>query len=514
MPHIWEHVGGCGDEGALWGDPLVTGSWSPGSFALPAGTVTFLLTDVESSTKMWELESAAMADAIARHYELLDAAISSHGGVRPLEQGEGDSVVAAFSRASDAVLAALDAQRALFEEPWPTPSPLKVRMAVHTGEARLRDERNYAGQAVIRTARLRAIAHGGQVVISSAARDLVIDHLGDDVTLVDLGVHRLKDLARPEHVWQLAHADLSADFPPLRSLDAVPNNLPVTLSSFIGRFDDIVTVVGLLVDNRLITLTGSGGAGKTRLAQQVAAEVAERYPDGVWWVDLVGLTNPALVPSAISRATMVPEDPGDPLVGIAERLSEKSMLLVLDNCEHLLDGCADVAAALLASCSDVTVLATSRAPLNVPGELSWRVPPLALPARDAGHEPVAVLSQYDAVRLFADRAIKGRQNFRLHDDNAATVAEICARLDGIPLAIELAAARCRVLTPAQILDGLGNTIGMLAGGPRVVLPRHQTIEASIAWSHSLLSDTEQLLLRRLAVFASAFTLDAAEAVVR
>ena len=366
-----------------WGDPLVTGSWSPGSFALPAGTVTFLLTDVESSTKMWELESAAMADAISRHYELLDAAITSHDGVRPLEQGEGDSVVAAFSRASDAVLAALDAQRALFEEPWPTATPLKVRMAVHTGEARLRDDRNYAGQAVIRTARLRAIAHGGQVVISSAARDLVIDHLGDDVTLVDLGVHRLKDLARPEHVWQLAHADLTAEFPPLRSLDAVPNNLPVTLSSFIGRFDDIVTVVGLLDDNRLITLTGSGGAGKTRLAQQVAAEVAERYPDGVWWVDLVGLTNAALVPSAISRATMVPEDPGDPLVGIAERLSEKCMLLVLDNCEHLLDGCADVAAALLASCSDVTVLATSRAPLNVPGELSWRVPPLAIPVRGA-----------------------------------------------------------------------------------------------------------------------------------
>ena len=324
-----------------------------------------------------------MADAIARHYELLDAAITSHDGVRPLEQGEGDSVVAAFSRASDAVLAALDAQRALFAEPWPTASPLKVRMAVHTGEARLRDDRNYAGQAVIRTARLRAIAHGGQVVISSASRDLVIDHLGDDVTLVDLGVHRLKDLARPEHVWQLAHADLTAEFPPLRSLDAVPNNLPVTLSSFIGRFDDIVTVVGLLDDNRLITLTGSGGAGKTRLAQQVAAEVAERYPDGVWWVDLVGLTNPALVPSAISRATMVPEDPGDPLVGIAERMSTKSMLLVLDNCEHLLDGCADVAAALLASCSDVTVLATSRAPLNVPGELSWRVPPLAIPARGA-----------------------------------------------------------------------------------------------------------------------------------
>ena len=267
----------------------------------------------------------------------------------------------------------------------------------------------------------------------------------------------------------------------------------MTLSSFIGRFDEIDTVVGLLDDNRLVTLTGSGGAGKTRLAQQVAAEVAERYPDGVWWVDLVGVTDPALVPSAISRATMLPEDPGDPLGRDRRAAEPKCMLLVLDNCEHLLDGCADVAAALLASCSDVAVLATSRAAAQRAG----RVELARTAARDSRRRPRHATGRGAlAVRRGAPvrrPCHQGRPELPpAPTTTPPTVAEICARLDGIPLAIELAAARCRVLTPAQILDGLGNTIGMLAGGPRVVLPRHQTIEASIAWSHSLLSDPEQL----------------------
>jgi predicted ATPase/class 3 adenylate cyclase/DNA-binding CsgD family transcriptional regulator len=495
-----------------WGDPAVTPNWAPGSFALPAGTVTFLLTDIEGSTSLWEDQPEDMAAAVARHYELLDVAITAHGGVRPVEQGEGDSVVAAFSRASDALLAARDAQRAFAREQWPTHRPLAVRMAVHTGEARLRDAGNYVGQAVIRTARLRAIAHGGQVLVSAAARDLAVDQMGEEVRLVDLGIHRLKDLARPEQVWQLADAQLGDDFPPLRSLDTFPNNLPVSLSSFIGRYDDIATVARLLDENRLVTLTGSGGAGKTRLAQQVAAEVADRYPDGAWWVDLVGLTDATLLPSAIGRAVVVPEDAADPLGGLTRRLGEKHLLLVFDNCEHLLGGCAEVTVTVLEGCPNASVLTTSRAPLNVPGELSWQIPPLALPEADAA-PAVAILSQYDAVRLFADRATKARQNFRLSDDNAPTVAEICSRLDGIPLAIELAAARCRVLKPAQILDGLGNAMGLLAAGPRVVLPRHQTIEASIAWSHSLLSEDERILFRRLAAFAGSFTLDAAEAII-
>ncbi len=488
----------------------MTGAHS-GSFALPEGTVTFLLTDVEASTSTWEAEPAAMVQAITRHYDVLDAAIAAHGGVRPVEQGEGDSVVAAFSRASDAVRAALDAQRRLRQEAWPTTSPLAVRMAIHTGEAQLRDSGNYVGPAIIRTARLRAIGHGGQVLISAVTRDLVGDELGAG-GVVDLGIHRLKDLARPEHVWQLAHPDLRSEFPPLRSLDRVPNNLPVSLSSFIGRADDISTVAGLIGQSQLVTLTGTGGAGKTRLAEQVAAEVADRYPDGAWWVDLVGVTDPSLVPAAIGRAVGVPDDPDDPLGGVARRLAAKEMLLVLDNCEHLIDGCAEVAAALLAAGPDVILLATSRVPLGVPGELSWRVPALAMPRPGGAPEPLGIVSAYDAVRLFVDRAVRARQDFRLTDANAATVAEICARVDGVPLAIELAAARCRVLAPGQIRDGLSDAIELLTGGPRVAAPRHQTIEASISWSHSLLDDAERVLFRRLAMFAAPFTLDAAETV--
>ena len=264
-----------------------------GGAVVPEGTVTFLLTDVEASTRRWESEPDAMAAAIARHYELLDEAVRAHAGVRPVEQGEGDSIVAAFSRASDAVLAAVDAQRALQAETWPTASPLKVRMAIHTGETRLRDEGNYVGGSIVRTARLRAVAHGGQVLVSSATHDLVVDDLPAPVELLDLGTHRLKDLARPEHVWQLAHPEIESDFPPLASLDSVPNNLPVPLSTFIGRFDEIDTIVRLVLDNRLVNLMGPGGAGKTRLAQQVGAELVEAFRDGVWWVDLVEVQDPS-----------------------------------------------------------------------------------------------------------------------------------------------------------------------------------------------------------------------------
>lgn len=480
--------------------------------ALPTGTVTFLLTDVEGSTTSWEAEPEAMARAVAQHYEVLSSVVAARGGVRPVEQGEGDSIVAAFTRPSDAVLAALEAQRRLAAHDWPTAAALKVRMAVHTGEARLRDEGNYAGSAIIRTARLRAIGHGGQVLVSSATRDLVVDELGDEIHLVDVGVHRLKDLSRPERVWQVVHADLEAEFPPLRSLDVVPNNLPVSLSSFIGGFDAVDTVARLALDNRLVTLTGSGGAGKTRLAQQVAAEIADGFPDGVWWIDLVSVDDPDLIPSAISRAALLPEDRTDRLGGVGRRLANKRTLIVLDNCEHLLDACADVATALLRGCPELTLLATSRAPLSLPGELTWRVPPLALPDPARQDEPAESIARYDAIRLFTDRAIRAHQDFRLTDANATAVAEICARLEGIPLALELAAAKCRVLTTAQILDGLTDAIGLLASTQRGVAARHQTIDASIRWSHSLLSDEQQILLRRLAQFAGPFTLDAAVAV--
>ncbi|MDQ3147089.1 MAG: LuxR family transcriptional regulator, partial [Actinomycetota bacterium] len=482
------------------------------SSGLPTGTVTFLLSDVEASTAHWDADADATAEAISRHYGLLDAAISAHGGVRPVEQGEGDSIVAAFSSASDAILAALDAQRSLLAEQWPTSAPLRIRIAVHTGEARLRDEGNYAGSAIIRTARLRAIAHGGQVVVSSAARDLVVDELGNGISLLDLGVHRLKDLSRPERVWQLVHPDLEMEFSPLRSLDVVPNNLPVSLSSFIGQFDAVETAARLLLDHRLVTLTGPGGAGKTRIAQQVGAEIAEAFPDGVWWIDLLGVDEPELVPSAISRATRLPEDRTDRLGGVARQLGSKQALLIFDNCEHLLDASAGAAACVLTSCPGVSVLATSRSPLSVPGEVGWRVPPLATPTEESRCGPVVTLARFDAVRLFTDRATRARRGFRLTDENAADVAGICVRLEGIPLAIELAAARCRVLSPAQILDGLDDSMGLLAGAQHGVVPHHQAIDASIRWSHSLLNGQQQLLLRRLAAFAGPFTLEAAQAV--
>ena len=477
------------------------------AFALPVGTVTFLLTDVEGSTLAWQANGPAMGAAIARHYEILDAAVAAHGGVRPQEQGEGDSIVAAFGRASDALAAAGDAQRALAAEPWTDTlaDPLRVRMAVHTGEAQMRNEANYVGQAIIRTARLRAIAHGGQVLVSQAARDLAVDQRGAELELLDLGTHRLKDLARPEHVWQLAAPGLDREFPPPRSLDTTPNNLPLELSSFIGRTAEIATVAKLVEQNRLVVVNGSGGAGKTRLAQQVAAQLSDRFEDGVWWVELAPLDAASGLRTIASVvAVKEPEK-------LAERLAGRHVLLVLDNCEHVLDVISPLAHAIQTRCPNVHVLATSRGTLDVPGEITWRVPPLGLPEPGAA-VPIERLAQYDAVRLFLERARRARPTFELTNDNGPTVAELCARVDAIPLAIELAAARTKSLTPAQILMGLDDSLRLLTGGSRVVLPRQQTLEASIDWSHNLLGRAERVLLRRLSVFAGGCDLPAAEAV--
>ena len=495
-----------------WSDPAMTDGGVPGSLALPAGTVTFLLTDIEGSTLHWQAAPGPMAAAVARHYELLDEAIAAHGGVRPEEQGEGDSVVAAFSRASDALAAALHAQQLLTLEPWPTPEPVKVRMAVHTGEAQLRDEANYIGMAIIRTARLRNIAHGGQVLVSSASRDLALDQVGDGLELVDLGEHRLKDLARPERVYQLAHADLPATFEPLRSLDAVPNNLPIRLSTFIGRHAELEALNGLLTGNRLVTVTGSGGAGKTRLALQASAEITDRFPDGVWWVELAPLPTDGDVGAATAAAIGVSDDSTTPIADlIARRLAADTALVVLDNCEHVVGPAADLAAALLAACPGVRILATSRTVLDVDGEVTWRVPPLSLPTT-AEPVPIDRLGQFDAVRLFVDRARRARPTFALSDDNGPAVADICARLDGIPLAIELAAARTKSLSPERIRDGLDDSLRLLTGGTRAALPRQQTLEASISWSVALLAERERMLLRRLSAFAGGFDLTSAEQV--
>lgn len=479
--------------------------------ALPSGTVTFLLTDVEGSTRMWESDAAAARVAVARHHHLLDDAIRACGGAKPLEQGEGDSVVAAFARATDGVRAALLAQQALAGESWPTDEPVRVRMALHSGEADVAADGTYAGAVLNRCARLRALGHGGQVLVSEATRDLAVDGLEPDVDLVDLGAHRLRDLSRPEQVWQLSGPGLQTAFPALRSLDSRPNNLPVQLSTFVGREDDIERAVALLSETRLLTLTGSGGCGKTRLAQRVAGEASARFSDGVWWVELAPVTDADVVPSVIADAigVRVPadKDTTETLVG---HLQRSAVLVVLDNCEHLVSAVAALTDRLLRACPGLSILTTSREPLAVEGEVTWRVPSLPVPP-GASEEPDAV-RQYDAVRLFIERAVQARPNFAVTNENAPAVAQICHRLDGIPLAIELAAARTRLLPPERIAAELDDRFRLLSGGSRTAMPRQQTLLASVDWSHNLLDIAERALLRRLGVFTGGFTLEAAESV--
>ncbi len=481
---------------------------------LPTGTVTFLMTDIEGSTRSWERESEALARAVPRHYEILDEAIALHGGVRPVEQGEGDSIVAAFSRASDAVAAAVTAQRMLQAEPWPGGVELAVRMAVHTGEAQLRDEGNYFGLSVIRCARLRSCGHGGQVLVSNVTAGLVADALRDGVKLVDLGRHRLKDLGRPERIWQVVHPDLASDFAPLLSLDAFRQNLPLQLSPLIGRRSEIAELVGLLPGERLVTLTGAGGVGKTRLALAVGAELLASFPGGVWFVELGATGGAASVGRATLKVLGAHETPGVPPADVAAvELGEiDRSLVILDNCEHLLDECAEFTTTVLRANPAVTVLATSREQLGVAGEVAWRVPSLASPPKG---EPLAVeaLSQYDAVTLFVDRARRARPSFSVDDANAAAVAQVCHRLDGIPLAVELAAARCRHMSVDRIASELDDRFHLLTGGSRTVMPRQQTLAASVEWSFDLLDELERRVLRRLGAFGGAFALEAAEAVV-
>ena len=482
------------------------------TFRLPAGTVTFFLSDIEGSTRLWESNPEAMSVAVARHYELLDSAVSLHGGVRPIEQGEGDSIVAAFTRASDALAAARDAQLALHAEPWPEGAELRVRIALHTGEAQLRDEGNYFGQAVIRCARLRAIGHGGQTLLSRAVHDLVADQVSPEVQLVDLGVHRLRDLGRPEQVFGLVHPGLPGEFPPLRSLDALPNNLPGQLTTFIGRRRELEEARAALEGTRVLTLTGAGGCGKTRVGLQLAADVLDLFPGGVWLVELAPLPDPELVAPALAEAIGVRALPGvTPLQAAVDHLAQRRALVVLDNCEHLLAACAEVTEELLSGCAGVTVLATSRAPLGLAAETDWRVPSMAF-AAEPQREPIEALRQSDAVRLFLARAAKVRPNFAITADTAPAVAQICHDLDGIPLAIELAAARVRMMSVEQIAEALSDRFHLLTGGARGALPRHRTLRASVDWSHELLGDAERVLLRRLGVFVRGWTLDACEAV--
>jgi predicted ATPase/class 3 adenylate cyclase len=493
----------------FWGD--VEGSQTA-TFALPAGTVTFLLSDIEGSTRLWQNEPEAMARAVLEHYALIEEAVACHGGVRPVEQGEGDSIVAAFSRGSDAVAAALEIQRRLRAHAWSEGPALQVRVALHTAEAQLRDEGNYFGLALSRCARLRELAHGGQVLLSRATHDLVVDRLPAGVQLADRGVHRLRDLGRPEHVYELLDEDAPQEFPALRSLDALPNNLPGQLTSFIGRVAELAEIQAGLEGTRLLTLTGAGGSGKTRLALQTAADTVDRHPDGSWWVELAPVLDPEQVGPALAAALAVRPLPGQTaLEAAAAHLAADRALVILDNCEHLLEASAAVAETLLRAAPGVVILATSRAPLGVAGETNWRVPSLSLPAERLP-ELVEGLAQSDAVQLFIERALKVRPNFSVSNDNAAAVAGICHALDGIPLAIELAAARVRLMAVEEIAAALADRFRLLTGGTRSALPRQQTLRASVDWSYELLGEDERRLLRRLAVFTGGWTLDLAEEV--
>lgn len=497
---------------SYWRDPALEAEAAVASgFVLPVGTVTFLLTDVAGSTRLWQDDPEQAASAIAAHYEVIDDAVARHGGVRPQEQGEGDSTVTAFARASDAVAAALDVQRVLAADPGT--AELRVRAALHTGEALLRDEGNYFGEAVNRCARLRAIAHGGQIVLSQVTSELTRDRLPDAAALVDLGVHRLRDLARPEHVFMLTHPDIAAEFPPLVSLDAFAHNLPIQLTSFITRDADVAAIKDLLADHRLVTLTGSGGCGKTRLGLQVAADLVDSFPDGVWFVDLAPLQDPEGVAGQALTALGLQEGPMQSSIdALRAYLARRRALLVLDNCEHLIDACARLSESVLSSCPDAWILSTSREPLGIAGEVTWRVPSLAVPTADVARDAPESLAQFDAVRLFVERALAVRPNFQVDNDNAPAVAEICSRLEGIPLAIELAAARVRLMPPHEILDALGDHLRLLTGGGRTARPRQKTLEASVAWSFELLTPADQAVFARLSVFAGSFSLDAGEKV--
>ncbi len=464
----------------------------------PTGTVAFLFTDVEGSTRRWELDPEKMAGALARHDALLREAIEAHGGY--VFKAMGDAFCAAFATTSDAAAAALRIQRALLEEDFSSVGGMPVRMALHAGSAQER-EGDYFGPALNRVARLLAVGHGGQVIVSGTAADLLHDAMPPESTLRDLGSHRLKDLARAERVYQLSGSGLPQAFPALRSLEQTPNNLPLQLTSFVGREAELAEIDRLLREYRLLTLVGTAGSGKTRCAIQAGAELLDRFSDGVWIVELAPIADPALVTAAVAQTLGVKEHPGRALLDtLIAHLERRYMLIVIDNCEHVIDEVRRVAAAILRSCPNVRIVCTSREALNVAGERVIRLGSLPLPpAREA-------------VALFADRALAVDGAFAITDANAALVGDIVVRLDGIPLAIELAAARIRVLSPQQLLDRLNERFRLLTGGDRSALPRQQTLRAAIDWSFDLLDERERMLFRRLSVFSGGWTLPAAAAV--
>jgi len=482
--------------------------------SLPSGTVTFLFTDIEGSTRLWEQHPEAMRLALARHDSLLEQAITQHNG--HVFKTVGDAFCAAFAAPLDALAAALVAQQSLQQEDWAEVGSVRVRMALHTGAAEER-KGDYFGPALNRVARLLSIGHGGQVLLSAVTQAQVRRKIPSGASLKEMGWHRLKDLQEPEHVYQLLHPSLPSEFPALNSLDSLPNNLPRQLSSFIGREKEIAEIKRLLSASPLVTLIGTGGCGKTRLALQVAAEVLEQYPQGVWLVELAALSDPNLLVQTIATSLGLRESPGQPLLQtLRDYLQSRTLLLVLDNCEHLIQACADLIATLLQACPHLSLLTTSREALRIGGEQMYRVPSLLAPDPDnlpkEEKDLAAIVSEYEAPRLFVERASLQKPDFAITPQNAAMVASVCHRLDGIPLAIELAAARVSVLSVEEIEARLEHRFRLLSGGSRTALPRQKTLQATLDWSYDLLSKPERSLLSRLSVFSGGWTLAAAEAV--
>jgi predicted ATPase/class 3 adenylate cyclase len=477
---------------------------------LPHGTVTFLFTDVEGSTRLLrELGAQRFAAIQAEHHRLMRGVLGSHRGY---EVGtEGDSFFAAFGSATDAVGAAVDAQRALAEQPWAESVGLRVRMGLHSGEPLVTAD-GYSGIDVHRGARIAAAAHGGQVVVSAATRELVRDELPAQVELRDLGEHQLRDLGRPEPLFQVLVEGLPDEFPPLRTLESRPTNLPVQATHLIGRRQELQELAELLRhrDRHLITLTGPGGIGKTRLALQTAADALDDFRDGVFFAGLEGLKNPELVLGTIAQAIGLDQNEEGTLEQrLTEFLGGKELLLVLDNFEQVVES-APLVGSLLGASQQLRILVTSRSPLRIAPETEFPVAPLSLGMAVDGGEPVGS----DAVALFVECARAARPRFELTPENAGAVAEICARVDGLPLAIELAAARIRVLPPQTLLSRLDQRLPLLTGGARDAPERHRTLRAAIEWSYRLLTDPEQRLFGRLSIFAGGCSIDAVEAVCR
>ena len=474
---------------------------------IPSGTVTYLFTDIEGSTKLAQEHPNKWESLRERHHAILQSAMDAHNGY--VFQIIGDAFCAAFHTAKDGLNAALDAQRRLQTEAWGK-TPLRVRMGLHTGAAEFH-ENGYRGYLTMaRVQRVMSTAYGGQILLSNASAELIRGELPEGVTLRDMQENRLKGLLNPEHLWQVVVAYLPQDFPPLATLNSIPNNLPIQVTSFVGREKEIAEVKQLLSTARLLTLTGSGGTGKTRLSLQVTAEVLDTFKNGAWFVEIAPLSDSSLLSSTISSVLGVREEPGRPLIRtLMDWLSNRELLLILDNCEHLIEACAKFADEVLHSSRATHILATSREALGISGESTYRVPSLETPGP---HEEIKIeqLEQFGAVRLFIDRATQSLSTFRVTNANAPAVAQICYQLDGIPLAIELAAARVKALSVEMIAERLDDRFRLLTGGSRTALPRQQTLRSMIDWSYSLLSESERILFERLSVFAGGWSLEAAE----